>query len=76
MVLQLQVASLLSMTNNSADVEYLKHLEESLTSARAQLDKFTKRCQELENSHVTNSVSKVSYSLVYSIVQCLLDNNT
>ncbi|KAK4302956.1 hypothetical protein Pmani_024984 [Petrolisthes manimaculis] len=53
--MKLQVASLLSMTNNSADAEYLKHLEESLTSARAQLDKFTKKCQELENLHVTNS---------------------
>ncbi|MPC91308.1 hypothetical protein E2C01_086335 [Portunus trituberculatus] len=46
----LQVASLLSRSNNRVSMEYLSHLEESLASARAQLETFTQRCRQLEET--------------------------
>lgn len=51
-MLQLQVASLLSLSNNSASWEYVSHLEESLASARAQL---TNLCKELEEAQQTQA---------------------
>ncbi|XP_050687632.1 protein Spindly-B-like isoform X1 [Eriocheir sinensis] len=54
--LKLQVASLLSLSNNRASWEYVSHLEESLASARSQLETFTKRCQELEEAQQTMAI--------------------
>ncbi|KAK8382598.1 hypothetical protein O3P69_015435 [Scylla paramamosain] len=48
--LKLQVASLLSLSNNRASMEYMSHMEESLASARSQLETFTQRCRQLEEA--------------------------
>ncbi|XP_071517718.1 protein Spindly-B-like [Panulirus ornatus] len=57
--MKLQLASLLSMNNSKVDNEYMNHLEESLASARTQLEMFTKRCQDLEAQQTNTALSKV-----------------
>ncbi|XP_042243227.1 protein Spindly-B-like [Homarus americanus] len=57
--MKLQVASLLCLSNNRVDGEYLTHLEESLASTRSQLEIFTKRCQELETQQVTRTTAVI-----------------
>ncbi|KAG0713699.1 Protein Spindly [Chionoecetes opilio] len=51
--LKLQVASLLSLSSNRASMEYVSHVEESLASARAQLQTFAQRCRQLEEAQQT-----------------------
>lgn len=46
--MKLQLANLLSLSSNQADAEYLCNLEESLASARTQLEALKKHSQDLE----------------------------
>nr|XP_045601389.1 protein Spindly-like isoform X2 [Procambarus clarkii] len=57
--MKLQLASLLSLSSVKSDGDYLTRLEESLASARTQLEKFAKRCQELESQQDTTSSSQI-----------------
>lgn len=70
------MASLLSRSNNRASMEYMNHMEESLASARTQLETFTQRCRQLEEAQqnmaaaacqVRDTTTTYLYTFIYFI---------